>query len=119
MFEKIKYCLKRVFLEKQMRIVCVAVMTAIATVLVTLLNCSIYTVNIIDGENTYTVRTLNKSIPAAISCSKIANTDYEIEKTSYSGNTATVELKDMFPVFITYGDKTIQINFSKGTVNKR
>jgi len=116
MIEKIKYCLKDFIVSKQMRLVCATIMLVVTTVVVTLLNCSIYTVNIFDGENTYTVRTLNKNISLALNSANLNSSDYEIENFEFNGKTADIKIKYTFPVYITYGNKTVEIPFLKGTV---
>ena len=62
MIEKMKYHLLKAFSAKQMRVCCLAVMTAITLAVVTLLSYSIYTINIFDGEKTYTVRALSNNV---------------------------------------------------------
>ena len=116
MIEKLKYCLSRIVSCKQMRIGCIAVMTAITIAVVTLLNYSTYTVNIFDGENTYTVRTLNNNVTYILSSLELKSDSYDIEETSVAGRTTSVKIAYTFPVYITCGDKTTAIEFTEGTV---
>lgn len=116
MIEKIKYHLTRVFTSRQMRVSCLAVMTALTIAVVTLLSNSIYTVNIFDGENTYTVRTLSNNVTKVLSNVNLKSSSYSIEKTSVSGRTTSVEIIYTYPVFITRGEETTEISFSGGTV---
>lgn len=116
MIEKLKSCFARKIFCKQMRVGCVAVLSAITIAVVTLLGCSIYTVNVFDGENTYTVRTLNTNIMSVISGVGLKSQNYKIENTSVSGNITSVKIAYTFPVFVTCGDKTTEIEFTKGTV---
>ncbi len=116
MIEKIKYCLSKLFACRQMRMGCIAVMTAITIAVSTLLGCSIYTVNIFDGENTYTIRTLNGSVTSALSGVNLKSDRYDIEATEIAGRTTTVEIAYTYPVYITQADKTLEIEFKGGTV---
>ena len=67
MLEKLKYRLSKSLLSKQARISCVAVMTAVTIAAITLLGLSLNTVEIFDGEQTYTVRSLNVSVANVLS----------------------------------------------------
>ncbi len=118
MIEKLKYHLTSLMTSKKMRIGCVAVMTAITIVAVTLLSCSIHTVEIFDGETTYTVRTLNRNTASVFSEVELKHEDYNILETSVSGSTTSIEIEYTFPVFITNGDKTLEVEFSGGTVKE-
>lgn len=116
MIEKIKSCFARVFSAKQMRLGCVAVVTAIAIAVVTLLGCSIYTVNVFDGENTYTVRTLNTNIMSVVSGVRLKSQNYKIDDASVKGKTASIKISYTFPVYVTRGNETVEIEFTGGTV---
>lgn len=123
MIEKIKSCFERTFssvrkviCSKQMRVGCVAVLSAITVAVVTLLSCSIYTVNVFDGENTYTVRTLNTNIMSVLSGVGLKSQNYKIEDAPVKGNTTSVKIAYTFPVYVTCGDKTTEIEFTGGTV---
>ena len=116
MIEKIKYHLSRIFNSRQMRVSCMAVMTALTIAVVTLLGNSIYTVNIFDGENTYTVRTLSNNVTKVLSNVNLKSSSYNIANTKVVGRTTNIEILYTFPVFVTCGDKTTEISFTGGTV---
>ena len=116
MIEKIKYCFTRVLSCKRLRVGCVAVFSAITIAVVTLLGSSIYTVNVFDGENTYTVRTLNTNIMSVISGVALKSQNYKIEDTSVSGRVTNVKIAYAFPVYVTCGENTAEIEFTGGTV---
>ncbi len=116
MIEKIKYHLSRIFNSRQMRVSCMAVMTALTIAVVTLLGNSIYTVNIFDGENTYTVRTLSNNVTKVLSNVNLKSSSYNIERTKVEGRTTSIEILYTFPVFITCGENTTEISFTEGTV---
>ena len=116
MIEKIKYHLSRIFNSRQMRVSCMAVMTALTIAVVTLLGNSIYTVNIFDGENTYTIRTLSNNVTNVLSNANLKSSSYSIARTKVEGRTTSIEILYTYPVFITQGDKTTEISFTEGTV---
>lgn len=116
MIEKIKYHLSRIISCRQMRISGLALMLAVTVAAVTLLGSSIYTVNIFDGKNTYTVRTLSNSVTGVLSGLKLESENYSIEKTTVTGRTTSVEIAYNYPVYVTCGDKTVEVNFTGGTV---
>ena len=116
MIEKIKYCLGKFFACRQMRVGCIAVLIAVTIAVSTLLGCSIYTVNIFDGENTYTIRTLNNNVTSVLNGMNFKSDSYNIEATTVVGRTTSVEIAYTYPVYITYADKTVEIDFNGGTV---
>ncbi len=116
MIEKIKYHLLKVFSCKQMRVGCLAVMTALTVAVVTFLSYSIYTVNIFDGENTYTIRTISNNVTTVLSGMGFKSNSYNIKKTSSSGRTTSVEIAYTFPVYITHNNQTVEKQVSTGTV---
>ena len=116
MLEKIKYRLSKSLLSKQMRINCIAVMTAVTIAVVTLLGLSLNTVEIFDGEKTYTVRSLNVNVANVLSNLNLKSERYRITKTTVKNRKTEVEIAYAFPVYITRGDETIEIEFTGGTV---
>lgn len=116
MIEKIKYCLSKFFSCRQMRIGCIAVMIAITIAAGTLLSNSVYTVNIFDGESTYTVRTLNRNVNSVLSGMEFKSDNYDIETTTVAGRTTLIEIAYTYPVYITCADQTTEISFTGGTV---
>ena len=115
MIEKIKSGFVRIFSAKRLRLGCVAVVTAFAIAVVTLLSCSIYTVNVFDGENTYTVRTLNTNVMSVVSGVRLKSQNYRIEDASVKGRTTLVKISYTFPVYVTCGDKTVEIELASGS----
>lgn len=118
MIEKLKYHLTAIINSKKMRIGCVAVMTAMTIVAVTLLSSSIHTVEIFDGEKTYTVRTLSRNTANAFSSVNLKQDDYNIVETSVNGNTTSISIEYTYPVYITNADKITEIEFAGGTVKE-
>ena len=118
MIEKMKYHLLKAFSAKQMRVCCLAVMTAITLAVVTLLSYSIYTINIFDGEKTYTVRALSNNVTTALSGVTLKSNSYNIENTSVTGRTTSVKIAYTFPVYITCNNKTVELEVTGGTVGE-
>ncbi|MBQ3052232.1 MAG: G5 domain-containing protein [Clostridia bacterium] len=116
MIEKIKYRLKESFFLRRMQYGCVAVFTALAIVAATLLSCSIHTVEIFDGNSVFTVRTLNKNFTNVFSGLRLKSDEYNILKTNTKGSVTSIEIEYTFPVYVTCGNQTTKVNFSKGTV---
>ena len=118
MIEKIKYHLSRVLLSRQMRVSCMAVMTAVTVAVVTLLSYSIYTVNIFDGEKTYTVRTLSNNVTSVLSGIELKSDSYNIENTIVAGRTTSVEIAYTYPVYVTCNNETVTLTLSDCTVEE-
>ena len=116
MLEKLKYHLQRAIASKQMRLACVAVLSAITVAVVTLLGNSIYTVNIFDGETTYTVRTLHGNVKSVLANVQLKSESFDIEETTVTGNTTTLKIAYRYPVYVTCGDNTTTLSFTGGTV---
>ena len=118
MIEKIKYHLKSLMTYRKMRVGCIAVITAFAIAAATLLSCSIHTVEIFDGETTYTVRTLNRNTASIMAGLNLKYDKYDVVSTDVSGSTTSIEIAYNFPVYVTCGENTTEIVFSNGTVKE-
>lgn len=116
MIEKIKYHLSRVFLARQMRVSAISLLTALTIAVVTLLNCSIHTIKIFDGEKTYTVRSLNNNVASVMSGLNLKSNRYEILKKEVKDRLTNIEISYGYPVYITTGESTVEIEFFAGTV---
>ncbi len=116
MIEKLKYCLGKFFACRQMRIGCIALLTATTIAVCTLLGNSIYTVNIFDGEKTYTVRTLSADVNTVLNDLQLKSDNYNIEATTVAGKVTSVEIAYVYPVYVTQADKVTEIEFTGGTV---
>ena len=116
MLEKIKYCLSQKLFSRQARISCIAVMTAVTIAVITLLGFSLNTVKIFDGEKTYTVRSINVNVASVLSNLNLKSDRYKITKTTVDSRMTTVEIAYSYPVYITRGEETVQVDFLGGTV---
>lgn len=117
MIEKIKYFLLSAVRSKQMRVGCAAVLTALTIAVGTLLNGSVKTILISDGEQTYTVHTTNPNVASVVSTLKLKSDSFNIVSTHIKNGITTVNVEYTFPVYVTSGDKTTTVYMSKGTVN--
>ncbi len=116
MIEKIKYRLSKLINDKHMRLSALSLLTALTIAVVTLMHTSIHTIEIFDGEKTYTVTSLSRNVASVMSKMKFKSDKYAIlESNTYSGTTS-VQITYGFPVYITQGDKTTKIEFFGGTV---
>ena len=102
--------------HKRLCISCLSVIMALSIITTSWLSFTVYTVNVFDGRNTYTVRTFNNNVTAAFAKLSLGSDSYNIKNTTVSGRTTLVEIEYTFPVHITMGDKTSTISFAGGTV---
>ena len=116
MIEKIKYHLSALLKSRQMRVGAISLLTALTIAVVTLLNCSVHTIKIFDGEKIYTVRSLNNNVASVMSGLELKSQNYSVLKTEVSNRLTQVEISYGYPVYITMGDQTSQIEFFGGTV---
>ena len=118
MLEKIKYRLSDAEFIKRTRVRCIAAMTAVTIAVVTLLGFSLNTVKVFDGEKTYTVRSVSANVANVLSGLKLKSEHYKIMNTKVENHLTTVEIAYSFPVFITAGENTLEIDFTGGTVHE-
>ena len=118
MSEKIKYRLSEIVFSKQTRVKCIAVLTALTVAVISLLGLSINTVKVFDGEKTYTVRSLNANAASVISNIRLKSGRYKILSSKTESRITTVEIAYSFPVYITAGENTLEIEFTGGTVKE-
>ena len=116
MIEKIKYGLFQFVNNKHMRLRALSMLTALTIAVVTLLHTSIHTIEVFDGEKTYTVTSLSRNVASVMAKMKFKSDKYEIINTNNFYGTTSVHITYGFPVYITQGDKTTEIKFFGGTV---
>ncbi len=116
MLEKLKYRLAQGLISGQTRIKAIAVLSAITIAVITLLGLSIDTVKIFDGEKTYTVRSVNMNVAGVLNSLNLKSERYKITNTTVENRLTTVEIAYSFPVYITKGNETTEIEFTEGTV---
>ncbi len=116
MLEKIKYNLSGIISGTKMRMACLAVLTAITIAAVTLLGNSVYTVNVFDGEKSYTVRTLSSNALSVLSNLNLKSQNFDVTETDVKGRTTSLKIAYTYPVYVTCGEKTTEVVFCGGTV---
>lgn len=90
---------------------CVATLTAAMV-----LGNSIHTVKINDGERVYTLRTLATDLAKVIDNAELKSKNYKITSSERKGTLTTVSLAYTFPVYITVGNTTTEVEAVKSTV---
>ncbi|MBQ7726711.1 MAG: G5 domain-containing protein [Clostridia bacterium] len=116
MLEKWKHALLGFITSKQMRAGGIALLTAATIAVVTLLGDSVKTVTVFDGEKTYTVHALDVNMTKVIDNLPLKSDRYKILETTAHENLTEVEIAYSFPVFITNGNRTAELEFTGGTV---
>ena len=116
MIEKIKYRLSRIIPNKHMRISALSLLTALTLAVVTLMHTSIHTIEIFDGEKTYTITSLSRNVASVMANMKFKSDKYAILESNTFSGTTSVQITYGFPVYITQGNKTTEITFFGGTV---
>lgn len=116
MIEKIKYRLLKLLTNKHMRLSALSLLTALTIAVVTLMHTSIHTIEIFDGETTYTVTSFSRNVASVMANMKFKSDKYAVLETNVYSGTTSVEITYGFPVYITQGDKTTEIKFFGGTV---
>lgn len=92
---------------------CAATLAAAAV-----LGNSIHTVNINDGESTYTLRTLASDFTAILNRADLKSNKYRILSAEKVGKSTNILLRYTFPVYITVGDTTTEVETVSGTVGE-
>ncbi len=100
-------------LRRVLPVFILAVATIAAAVL---LGNAIHTVNIFDGESTYTVKALAGDAESALENVSLKSNDYKITSTEKNGRVTTIKLAYTFPVYITVGEQTTEHQIIGGTV---
>ncbi len=118
MIEKIKSELSACIKSRQLRLAAVSIISAIAIASATLLNCSIHTIKVFDGNKTYTVRALNNNVAMVMDNIDLASRDYEVVETKTDALVTSVKISYGFPVYITQGLTTTRVSFCGGTVEE-
>lgn len=116
MIEKIKSKCSSFTKKTQLRLRIAALLTALAVTATALLNCPIHTIEIFDGNKTYTVRSLTTNVAMVMKDIKLESQKFKVLKTETEDNTTSIQISYGFPVYITCGKNTLRINFCGGTV---
>ena len=71
------------------------------------------------GSESLTVRSLNASVDNALACAGISLDNYKIDSTVKNGDETVVSLLKTFTVFVTSGDKTVEVPAVENDTVKR
>lgn len=118
MFDWLRYRMHRITDLKFIRIPLIVLLCAACTAAAVLLHGAVSTINISDGENRYIVRSLSGDIGTAIKMAGIEDENYRIVNLSKNNAQTVVEIAYTFPVFVTSGNETQEIQAIKGTVEE-
>ena len=118
MFKKIKYMLSLKIKDKQVWLHLTCIIAALIVALSNFLHTSLHTINIFDGEKTYTVLSHTSNIAAVMNTMAFDSENYKILKTKTDKNVTNVNISYTFPVYITKGDVTSEVYVSGGTVEE-
>lgn len=116
MIENLKSRLLEFVVSRRVRLGAMALLTAVSIALSTLLGCSIHTVEIFDGKNKFVFNTFTRDTSSVMSGLALATPNYNIISTSVNGSKTKFEIAYSYPVYVTCGDKTVEIEFNSGTV---
>ncbi len=100
------------------RLALMAVLAIATVVAAALLNNSIHTVNINDGETDFTVKTLSANALTALENANLKSQNYKVTSTDKNGRETNITLAYTFPVYITVGEETTTHEITGGTVGE-
>ncbi|MEE0946896.1 MAG: 3D domain-containing protein [Acutalibacteraceae bacterium] len=91
-------------------------MSVLIAAVTTLFCLSVNVVSISDGTNTHTLYTLKSDVRGILGYAGYLG-NYNVVNTDRDGNKLSIEVVETFPVYITYGDKTITHITAPSTVD--
>ncbi len=100
------------------RIPCIAFLIAVTLGITTLLGCSVKTFVISDGNQTYTVKSIFADAENALSLANLENRSYKILTAQVGRNNASIKIAYTFPVYITKGEETVELEATEATVEE-
>ncbi len=100
----------------QLRMPCVALLCALTVGGAALFVHSGRTVAISDGENEFTIKTFAADVNKALSVVDLKSDSYRVLKVKEEDRRTTVEIAYTFPVYVTVGDKTTEVETVSATV---
>ena len=102
----------------QMRMPLMALLLIASICAATLLFGTVNTFTVTDGEKTHKIHTLSSDIDDAITVAGFSSDKYKVLSVSAVDNITNISLAYKFPVYITVGDKTVEVNVIKSTVGE-
>ena len=100
----------------QKRVPLMAMLLIAAICAATLLFETVNTFTVTDGKRTHKVRTLSTEVENAMSVAGFGGGKYKVLSVSANGGATNVSLAYTFPVYITSGDKTVEVDAIQSTV---
>ncbi len=116
MIKNLKYRLSSLFSGWRLRAYCAVIMALITFAAANLLDTSVNTVKVYDGEQTYVTRTLSPNVATVLATLNLKSENYNVVSTVNDSNTTTINIEYTFPVFITNGDYATQVSVPECTV---
>lgn len=101
----------------QKRVPLMAMLLIAAICATTLLFRSVNIFNITDGETTNKIYSLSNSVESAMRVAGFGTDKYRVLSVNASGNATNINLAYTFPVYITTGDETVEVNAIESTVS--
>ena len=118
MIKNLKYRFSCFFTAGKIRDCCAVVLAIITFAAATMLNLSVNTVTVFDGENTFVTRTLSPNTASVLSNLKLKSQSYDIVSTVKDENKTIINIVYTFPVYITNGGSAIKVNVPECTVRE-
>ena len=100
----------------QMRVPLMAMLLIAAICAATLLFRTVNTFTLTAGEKTHKVHTLSTDVESAMNIAGFGGGKYKVMSVSANGAATHIDLAYTFPVYITSGDKTIEVGAIESTV---
>lgn len=116
MLEKIKYRLRNIAGKPMLRIPMIMLLCAVTAVSGVFLHQSLRTVRIFDGESRYLVRSLSDDVSTALCAVRLKSDRYRIKALNRKSYNTDVEIEYTFPVYLTIGGTTRELEAARGTV---
>ena len=101
-----------------MRMPLVALLLIASICAATLLFGTVNTFTVTDGEKTHKVHTLSTDVSDAITVAGFSSDKYRVLSVNAANNITNIALAYTFPVYITVGDKTVEVNAIESTVDE-
>ncbi len=108
--------ISRIWKTTKSRLAPIALLCVAAIFAASMLLTSVHTVTVDDGENKFTVRTLAENVENVLGSLKLKSQSYKITEKKTTNNATRISLAYTFPVFITVGDKTDEVEVVASTV---
>ncbi|MBQ9965907.1 MAG: DUF348 domain-containing protein [Clostridia bacterium] len=116
MIKNLKYRLSAAFGGWKLRAYCAVIMALITFAATTLLDTSVNTVKVYDGEQTYVTRTLSPNVATVLASLNLKSESYNVVSAVNDEDTTTINIEYTFPVFITNSGSAKKVSVPECTV---